>query len=149
MTEDTRCKDCGGIHYGSNACPYYRAEPCTTCGEQIEYRGERKFDSLGRTYHPACTFLPEPAMKLFISDKSGKLYWPTTVSREWSSGERHNIERRLAQIKAGCKGFEFIDRDTAFIAEEDYGQPKMDARDQEISDATFAAAEEFLRDMGE
>jgi hypothetical protein len=39
-------------------------------------------------------------MQIFISDKSGKKFWNTSVNFLYSRGERHNLERHLASIRA-------------------------------------------------
>jgi hypothetical protein len=54
---EPRCTDCGGIHYGSVGCPYYRSEPCIACTKILAHGETRKFDLFGRTYHTGCTFL--------------------------------------------------------------------------------------------
>ena len=49
-----RCTDCGGIHYGSVECPYYRSEPCIACNKILAHGETRKFDMFGHAYHPGC-----------------------------------------------------------------------------------------------
>lgn len=54
-TEATlECPDCGGIHYGSARCPYWREEPCHFCAKPIAYKAERRFDEVGHAYHVDC-----------------------------------------------------------------------------------------------
>ena len=48
------CPDCGGIHYGSARCPYWREEPCHFCAKPIAYKAERRFDEVGHAYHVDC-----------------------------------------------------------------------------------------------
>jgi hypothetical protein len=57
-------------------------------------------------------------MQLYITDKSGKKFWNTNVAAAFSSGERHNLERHLPSVKAGKRGYGFIDCVTAKIVEE-------------------------------
>ena len=54
-------------------------------------------------------------MHIYITDKTGAKFWNTSVSAEFSLGERNNMRKRLDSIKSHAKGFEFIDADTAVI----------------------------------
>lgn len=59
-------------------------------------------------------------MNIYITDKTGKKFWNTSVSAAWSIGERRNLTRHLNQIKAGNPAYAkcAIDRDSACIVEE-------------------------------
>lgn len=56
---------------------------------------------------------------MYITDSSGKKFWRTTVSSEFSQGERNNLSHRLSLIKSGHKSFNFVDAKTARIVEEE------------------------------
>jgi hypothetical protein len=57
-------------------------------------------------------------MQLYITDKTGKKFWNTSVSVEWSQGERNNLNRHLQAIKNGNRNYAFVDAATAAIVEE-------------------------------
>jgi hypothetical protein len=44
-------------------------------------------------------------MKLYITDKTGKKFFNTSVSVAWSHGERNNLNHHLQAIKAGNKAY--------------------------------------------
>lgn len=56
------CGRCGGMHFGSVRCPYLDTAVCFHClktiaaevGSEYDVHPNRKFDSLGRVYHPTC-----------------------------------------------------------------------------------------------
>ena len=51
---------------------------------------------------------------VYITDKSGKRFWNTSVTYGYHDGEVRNLERHLANIKAG-KGPNTIDAETARV----------------------------------
>lgn len=59
-------------------------------------------------------------MEIYITDKTGKRFWNTNVTDEWSQGERKNLNRHLAAILAGNKAYAKvgIDRATARIVDD-------------------------------
>jgi hypothetical protein len=58
-------------------------------------------------------------MQLYITDKTGKKFWNTSVSVEWSQGERNNLNRHLQAIKSGNRNYAFVDAATATIVEDE------------------------------
>jgi hypothetical protein len=56
-------------------------------------------------------------MQLYITDKTGNKFWNTSVSAEWSQGERNNLNRHLQAIKNGNRNYAFVDAATATIVE--------------------------------
>lgn len=85
------CKRCGGIHYGSNKCPFLDEETCATCSGIIPSEGGsdfavhpgRAFDTWGRVHHVTCAPPPEQAAsKIEGRDDRRfnnwvKQYWPS------------------------------------------------------------------------
>lgn len=71
-------------------------------------------------------------MQIYLADASGKKHWNTEVTAAFSSGERANFERHLANAKAGR--YPFIDPATARIVEElsAYDLPDDDMSDEEL-----------------
>lgn len=61
-------------------------------------------------------------MNIYITDKSGKRFFRTSVAAGYSQGERNNMTHRLAAIKSGNpltkKEYSFIDSNSAHIVEE-------------------------------
>lgn len=74
-------------------------------------------------------------MQLYITDKTGKRFWNTTVSAEYSNGERHNLQRHLAGIKRRAPAYAGLaDPETARLVEE------LDADEQPMTDDELLAA---------
>lgn len=59
-------------------------------------------------------------MQIYITDKSGKRFWNTDVDALYAQGERKNLNRHLAAIKARHPAYAkiAIDRATAEIIED-------------------------------
>lgn len=59
-------------------------------------------------------------MNIYITDKTGKKFWNTSVSAAWSSGERRNLTKHLDAIKSNHPSYAKcnIDAETARIVEE-------------------------------
>lgn len=55
-------------------------------------------------------------MTLYITDKTGKRFWRTNVDTAWGI---HNMHLLLQHVKAGHKGYEFIDRESARLVTAD------------------------------
>jgi hypothetical protein len=72
-------------------------------------------------------------MHIYLTDKTGAKFWNTDVTAGFAQGERANLQRHLAAIKAGHPAYELvgIDRETARIVEK---------ADVDISDAQLLAA---------
>jgi hypothetical protein len=71
-------------------------------------------------------------MHIYLTDANGKKHWNTEVTAVFSSGERANFERRLANAKAGR--YPFVDAASARIVEElsDYDKLDDDMSDDEL-----------------
>jgi hypothetical protein len=72
-------------------------------------------------------------MLIYITDKTGKQFWRTTVSAAYSLGEKNNMDRRFAAIQARHPAYNFVDADSARIVEE-YAMGEM--TNQELNDMT-------------
>ena len=58
---------------------------------------------------------------IYLTDKTGKRFWNTSCGAGYSPGERHNLQRHLAMIKAGHPAYAkvAIDRETARLVDEE------------------------------
>ena len=57
-------------------------------------------------------------MNIWITDKTGKKFFNTSVAAAWASGERNNLSRHLGYIRARNPDYTFVDAETARIVEE-------------------------------
>jgi len=91
-------------------------------------------------------------MNIYITDKSVKKFWNTSVSAEWSHGERNNLNRHLQGIKSGNPFYAKcnIDQDTAQVV------CKIDKWDRPATNPSLvwddkiqnASDEELLKELG-
>lgn len=63
------------------------------------------------------------ATNLYITDKSGKVFWHTVASKEFEAPEIRNLENHINAAKANPKHYGFLDIDTARIIQD--GEPLM------------------------
>jgi hypothetical protein len=52
---------------------------------------------------------------LYITDKTGKKFFNTQASPMSTMSEIKNLNRHMEAIKAGKKGYEFVDRESAVL----------------------------------
>jgi hypothetical protein len=52
-------------------------------------------------------------MQIYITDKTGKKFWNTSLSAEWSKGEQRNLQRHLDAIKSGDPAYSKCNIDAA------------------------------------
>jgi len=50
---------------------------------------------------------------VYLTDKSGKKFFNSSCSPMSTISEIKNLTRHLDSIKAGCKGYDFIDKESA------------------------------------
>jgi hypothetical protein len=80
-------------------------------------------------------------MKIYITDKTGKKFWNTSVAAGYAQGERNNLKRHLAAIKSGHRAYTKCGVDAASAALVEECDDALDISDDDLLAALDAVPE--------
>lgn len=76
-------------------------------------------------------------MNIYLTDKTGKRFFKTSIASSWAQGELRTLNRHLMLAKKGVKGYAFIDAETARLVQE---PDKWDNQTPELTDDELLSA---------